>query len=169
MSNTHKCSENGCILELGNIIHRNMKPGQIMWMEDLTETVIRPPVGQTESIEGMKDSGSRNVLPSGMWLEPKEGKGRFDLIPSQPLERLAIWYEKGGKKYTDNNWKKGQQWSLCLNSLIRHVNEWKKGDRSEDHLAAIAWRAFALMYYEDEKPELCDIDEITSRIAEDKK
>lgn len=96
--------------------------------------------------------------------EPKDGKGRFDLIPVDPMFRLAGIYQLGALKYEPNNWKKGVPWSECLDSLERHLQKWKRGDKDEDHLAIVAWRAFALMYYEQHRKELCDIEELKRSI-----
>ena len=132
---------------------KSEKPGSIRWIASVD--LETSPVSKK-----MEDSGTRTTTPSGMQYEPKpDGSGRFDLIPPEPIKRLAVWYELGAKKYADNNWKKGQEWSLCLNSLERHLNKWKSGSKTEDHLAAVAWRAFTLMYYEIYHPEMCDIVE----------
>jgi len=108
----------------------------------------------------LNDSGKRVKHKTGALTKPREGKGRFDLIPPEPLFRLARIYQLGAEKYEPNNWKKGIQWSLCLDSMERHLQKWKRGDKDEDHLAIVAWRAFALMYYEEKHKELCDIDEL---------
>lgn len=57
----------------------------------------------------------------------------------------------------DDNWKKGQPYSRAYASLFRHLIQWREGDRSEDHISAVAWNAFALMYYEERMPELNDL------------
>jgi hypothetical protein len=49
--------------------------------------------------------------------------------------------------------------SRTWESLERHVQAYKDGDQSEDHLAAIAWNAFALMWYAERMPELNDLAE----------
>lgn len=95
-----------------------------------------------------KDSGNRESFTSGAVCDTREGKGRFDLIPAGPLSRLAGVYERGAAKYSDNNWKKGIPMSRRLDSAFRHLNQYKGGDRSEDHLAQAAWNCFALMWYE---------------------
>lgn len=108
----------------------------------------------------MEDRGERVYYRSGAFREAQEGKGRFDLITPYALMRLAKWYELGAKKYKDRNWEKGMPWSRYLDSMFRHVVKYMMGDRSEDHLAAVAWNAFALMHYEDnfEKyGEFCDL------------
>ena len=97
----------------------------------------------------MVDNGKRTQYESGALREPQEGKGRFDLITPYGLMRLARWYELGAKKYADRNWEKGMPWSRYVDSAFRHLVKYMMGDRSEDHLAAIAWNVFALMHYED--------------------
>ena len=57
-------------------------------------------------------------------------------------------YTNGAKKYGDHTWKLGQPASRFFSSLERHTKAFAKGDTSEDHLAAIAWNAFALMHFE---------------------
>lgn len=76
------------------------------------------------------------------------GKGRFDLIPAYPLKRLAQHYENGAAKYADRNWEKGLPLSRYIDSAERHMNAFKDGDRSEDHLAAILWNVAGYMWTE---------------------
>lgn len=113
-----------------------------------------------------KDSGKRQSFPSGMVRDVQDGKPRFDLIPVEGLHRLADLYARGAEKYGEDNWKKGQPYSRAYASLFRHLIQWREGDRSEDHIAAVAWNAMALMYYEEQMPELNDLfkeeDEIQS-------
>ena len=85
--------------------------------------------------------------------EPSTGKGRPDLISPFALTRLSKWYELGSMKYADRNWEKGMNFSRYTASMFRHVIAWMKGDESEDHLAAIAWNAFAIMHHQ-EREEL---------------
>lgn len=105
-----------------------------------------------------KDSGQRQEFPSGMVRDTQDGKPRFDLIPVESLHRLADLYARGAEKYGDNNWVKGQPFSRAYASLFRHLIQWREGDKSEDHIAAVAWNAFALMYYEEKMPELNDLN-----------
>jgi len=81
--------------------------------------------------------------------EPDTDKGRTDLISPFALTRLSKWYSLGAKKYTDRNWEKGMPFSRYTASMFRHVIAWMKGDESEDHLAAIAWNAFAIMHHQE--------------------
>jgi hypothetical protein len=95
-----------------------------------------------------KDSGQRRVFETGSVRDSRKGKGRFDLIPAYPLKRLAQLYERGAEKYADNNWQKGQNLANYLDSAMRHLNDYRDGDRSEDHLIAVAWNIFAYVWTE---------------------
>lgn len=106
-----------------------------------------------------KDSGERQNFPTGMVRDIQTGKPRFDLIPPEGLRRLADLYARGAEKYGDDNWKKGQPYSRAYASLFRHLIQWREGDRSEDHMAGVAWNAMALMFYEEQMPELNDLFE----------
>lgn len=105
----------------------------------------------------MNDTGERTTYDTGCVREPNTDKPRYDLISTEGMRRLAIHYTNGGKKYGDNNWQKGMPWSHCLASLMRHVEAYRSGDNSEDHLAAISWNAMSLCEYEKTHPELNDL------------
>lgn len=106
-----------------------------------------------------KDSGKREEFKTGSKRDTQDGKPRFDLIPPTSLHRLADLYARGAEKYGDNNWQKGQPMSRVYASLFRHLIAWREGKRDEDHMAAVAWNAFALMFYEDKMPEMDDLFE----------
>lgn len=103
--------------------------------EPWLEKAIRP-------ASGLRDSGARTTFETGAVREPATGKGRFDLVPPEPLRRLAQHYENGAAKYADRNWEKGVPMGRCLNSCLRHIVDFMAGDRSEDHLAAAVWNLF---------------------------
>ena len=96
--------------------------------------------------DSVKDSGERREFATGSVRDVRKGKGRYDLIPPYSLRRLAKHYENGAIKYGDRNWEKGQPISSYLDSMLRHGQDYLKGDRSEDHMAAVSWNAFAIMY-----------------------
>jgi len=93
----------------------------------------------------VQDSGQRQEFETGSWRDTRQGKGRFDLIPTVPLERLARHYENGAAKYGDRNWEKGQPLSRYLDSAFRHLVAAISGKRDEDHLSAVAWNVFAFV------------------------
>lgn len=105
----------------------------------------------------LKDSGERRQFDSGAIRDRAAGKGRFDLIPTQLLFRLARHYEAGSIKYSDRNWEKGMPISVYIDSALRHMFKYIAGWNDEDHLAAAIWNLAAIMFMEDEMPHLQDL------------
>jgi hypothetical protein len=95
------------------------------------------------------DSGNHTSFVTGSVRSDDTDKPRYELIPVEALERLAMLYTRGAKVYGPNNWSRGQPFRRVFGSLLRHAFAWAKGERDEDHLAAVAWNAFALMYFEE--------------------
>lgn len=52
---------------------------------------------------------------------------------------LAVHFEEGAKKYSDNNWKKGIPVERYLDSAVRHYCKFKRGDMDERHDRAFLW------------------------------
>lgn len=78
---------------------------------------------------------------------------RFSLIPAEFLWALAEHYGLGARKYADRNWERGYKWSLSVDALERHLNQWKMGENNDpetgsSHLIAVAWHACALFIFQ---------------------
>lgn len=99
--------------------------------------------------EEVKDSGERQSFSTGAVRDTQEGKGRFDLIPTVVLRRLAKHYENGARKYRPWNWAKGIPLSRYYDSGLRHAMAWAEGKDDEDHLAAVIWNFAAILHHED--------------------
>lgn len=108
----------------------------------------------------LHDTGKRTTLPSGAVREPKTNKGRYDLISPIALRRLALIYEKGGKKYEDRNWEQGVNLSTFVDSAMRHLNQWREGLNDEDHLGHAAWNICALIHTE----EMCQRGRLSAKL-----
>ena len=69
-----------------------------------------------------------------------ERQPRFDLIPFEFLESVAEELTRGAAKYGPYNWKRGQKdfFLDAWNHAFVHLQKFKEGDRSEDHLAHLA-------------------------------
>ncbi len=94
-----------------------------------------------------KDSGDRRNFDTGSVRDRAEGKGRFDLIPTMPIRRLADLYERGAIKYSPNNWRKGQPlMASFIDSAMRHMNQLVAGEPDEDHAASILWNIVGYMW-----------------------
>lgn len=106
-------------------------------------------------------------------VDPRSGgeKGsklaRFSLIPAEFLWALAEHYGVGAFKYADRNWEKGYAWGLTVDALERHLNQFKLGERYDNHkpdcpddckehtgshhLIAAAWHCVALFIFDTRK------------------
>ncbi len=84
-------------------------------------------------------------------------KGGYFLIPIEGLRRLAARYVLGSK-YGINNWKKGMPASVIIDHMMEHLVMYASGDRSDDHIAGVIWGGFALCYFEENMPEMIDLD-----------
>jgi hypothetical protein len=93
-------------------------------------------------VSSIKDSGKTQEFNTGAHRDTSEGKGRFDLIPYEALQRVALTYQKGAEKYGENNWKKGMPIDLA-------------GWRDEDHLSMALWNVMGAIYM-DEHPEILE-------------
>ncbi len=93
----------------------------------------------------VEDGGNKQEFSTGSKRSSREGKGRFDLIPSHALTRLAQHFENGAKVYGDRNWERGQPLARYLDSAMRHLVKYLGGGRSEDHIIACAWNCFAFV------------------------
>lgn len=85
----------------------------------------------------------------------------FHLIPPEALTILARHYGIGARKYADNNWRRGYEWSKSYAAMQRHATAWLSGEdidpeTQSPHMAAVAFHAFALLVFAGEHPEFDD-------------
>jgi hypothetical protein len=92
---------------------------------------------------------------------------RYDLISPIGLRRLAERYHKGVVNYPEGNWLKGIPATNLIYHMMAHFEKYRSGDRTEDHLAALAWGAFVLMHYEETMPEMMDVNRYPLRSVND--
>lgn len=59
---------------------------------------------------------------------------------------VGIHFEEGAKKYGENNWQKGIPEYCYLNSAIRHLLKYKRGDEDERHDRAFVWNIMCLIW-----------------------
>lgn len=86
---------------------------------------------------------------SGAKRSAQEGKGRFDLIPTSVLFRLAQVYERGAIKHGERNWEEGFPICRAIDSAIRHLLQFKLRMKDEDHAAQSIWNIFAAAHFEE--------------------
>lgn len=97
----------------------------------------------------MHDSGKRQSFETGAVRDTADDKPRLELISPFAEERLGEWLRLGAEKYAPRNWESGMPISRVIASLKRHAAAYCKGDREEDHLAAIMCNAMFAIHYEE--------------------
>ena len=132
-------------------------------LRELGETLAEQAAKQLDQdimdVPHLKDSGERRQFESGAVRDRAVGKGRYDLLSTQMLMRLARHYEAGAIKYSNRNWEKGMPISIYVDAAMRHLVKYIAGWNDEDHLAAAIWNLASIMFMEDKWPELQDLPE----------
>lgn len=86
------------------------------------------------------------------------GKEGALMSPKEKLANMfletAIHFEDGAKKYDDNNWKKGIPTSVFVDSAVRHLFKFMRGDTDEPHKRAVCWNLMCAIWTTENKPEL---------------
>lgn len=112
----------------------------------------------------IKDSGARQSFESGMVRDVDTDKIKWHLIASGPmLERWAVHLTKGAAKYDDDNWMKANgeaEYKRFKSSAFRHFMQWFRGDRDEDHAAAVFFNINGAEYVREkmERARVVDLD-----------
>lgn len=81
---------------------------------------------------------------------------------SDAILEVAKHYEEGCLKYGERNWQKGIPTHCYVDSGVRHLLKYVRGDEDERHDRAFIWNMFGLAWTMDHKPELDDINMIPS-------
>lgn len=98
----------------------------------------------------LKDSGKRRTFKSGAVRDRGDLKPRPDLISPHAQMREGMIHTLGSKKYALRNWEQGLPISECLASAQRHIEQFKRGDTDEDHVAQARWNLGAIIHFEEE-------------------
>lgn len=110
----------------------------------------------------IKDSGNRTQFydkegnPLGQ-RDMHTGKGRMDLLPCTAILELAKHSENGAKKYGERNVDRGIPQHSLIDSGLRHIFRYLRGDRDENHLVAALWNIAWAVEQDVSKPYLQDI------------
>lgn len=75
---------------------------------------------------------------------------------SESLLEVAKHFEDGAKKYGERNWEKGIPVSRYIDSGVRHVLKFIRGDTDERHDRAFCWNMMCAIWTCKHKPELND-------------
>jgi DNA polymerase II small subunit/DNA polymerase delta subunit B len=106
--------------------------------------------------EVVKDSGERIEYNSGMVRDTQEGKPDYTLVDLPMLERWAMHMTLGAKKYGRENWQLARSLDELIRfraSAFRHFIQWLRGDRDEDHAAAVYFNIAAAEHVKEKLDE----------------
>lgn len=105
----------------------------------------------------IKDSGDRTEFTTGAVRDMHAGKGRMDLLPVTAIIELSKHCENGAIKYGERNVDKGIPQHSFIDSGLRHLFKYLRGDKDENHLVAALWNIAWAVDQEVNKPELIDL------------
>lgn len=92
-----------------------------------------------------KEEGVDRVFSTGASKQSAAGKGTPVLFPADAYLEIAKHFEEGAVLHGSRNWEKGIPISEIVNSLERHIAQFKMGETDERHDRAIAWNAIVLL------------------------
>ena len=70
---------------------------------------------------------------------------------------LSKHYEAGCLKYGDRNWEKGIPVHCYIDSGVRHLVKFYRGDSDENHKLAFVWNITCAIWTHEHKPDLIDL------------
>lgn len=105
----------------------------------------------------IKDSGDRTEFTTGAVRDMHTGKGRMDLLPVTAIIELSKHCENGAIKYGERNVDKGIPQHSLIDSGLRHLFKYLRGDKDENHLVSALWNIAWAVQQDIERPELNDL------------
>jgi len=97
----------------------------------------------------------------GEGLRYNSNKPEIHQVPSSLILGVAEVLKYGEQKYAKGNWKKGMEWSIPYDCLMRHMFSWLAGNETDDesglsHLYHAAANIAMLIEYKETHKELDD-------------
>lgn len=126
-----------------------------LWIDGKAHKGFDIPAVTSEPGFVVKDSGAREEYANGFVRDTEDGKYDYarilrieglHLIPIEALERWGAHMVKGAAKYGEDNWKQARgpiAIARFVRSLCRHVVQFIRKDRTEDHAAAVCFNVWA--------------------------
>lgn len=80
---------------------------------------------------------------------------------------LSIHYKAALDKYPPRNWEKGLKSHSYLDSGVRHLLKWQRGDKDEMHNRAFIWNIFGLVWNHNHRLDLIDLPFNDNNVIQD--
>lgn len=122
---------------------------RLLWPMQRSARKTRPSGGYNLPRTGPSFAENDIQYETGALRGDSSGRPRPDLIPGVCNLRVGMHYSLGALHYGERNFEKGLPSSRALESLERHLQQFKDGDTSEDHLSAIVFNANCLIFNEE--------------------
>lgn len=101
-----------------------------------------------EKLDMFQETGDEQHLVDALLLECM-----FPTSEEMCLE-TSIHFREGAEKYAENNWRKGIPVRDYIDSGVRHLLKWLRGDNDEPHDRAFCWNLMCAIWTCKHKPEL---------------
>jgi len=99
----------------------------------------------SSSSQGTENLNKLEQFTSGAVRQPLTE--RYDLLCPAFERAVAAAAAEGAQKYSDDNWTKGMPLSTIINHTIAHLNSFRRGDCTEDHLGHAAINLMFLIHF----------------------
>ena len=142
---TQHIVNSGSTTEFATGAHRDAREGKgrcdLLPLEVVTELMQDEIIGY---IANFMESGDTAELYT--CLDSFAYPGRVFKCAADMLLEVSKHYEDGGKKYGDDNWKKGMSVRCYIDSALRHYLKWLRGDEDERHDRAFVWNLMCCIW-----------------------
>ena len=92
-----------------------------------------------------------------LWLAIKAFTGGCIENLCSALLEVSKQYEEGAKKYSERNWERGIPLHCFIDSGVRHLLKFMRGDKDEPHDRAFIWNMLGAIWTHENHPELIDL------------
>ena len=108
---------------------------------------IRQPLPDT-----LPDTGETRITDPKTGGQKGQKPAQLSYIPFDSLVEISKVYQYGAKKYARDNWKKGYQWSLNFDAMMRHMFAFWEGEDLDpesgcSHVGHAAWHCLTLLWF----------------------
>jgi hypothetical protein len=128
-------------------------------------TAAKNPEGIFNNIAWFQVTGS--VAPLYEVLRHSRKELGFESYSSMFLE-VAQHFEEGCAKYGENNWQKGIPTKCYIDSAVRHLLKYLRGDVDEPHNRAFVWNIMCCIWTCINKPEMNNYASVCKTEASEK-
>lgn len=85
------------------------------------------------------------------------GRGRFDLLPWEVIDKIAKYFEKDALEFGERSWEKTGKVSEFMDAAFQHMTAYMRGKNDEDHLAKAIYNLLMAADTEKKRTQCQDI------------